>query len=334
MNPKITKLGGTASHVSVGKIAHGLMRMTWKTIPTPDEEAFEAIKAGVDTLPPDTKMVLNSGEFYGAGRSTTNLELLARFFDKYPDYADKTFLSVKGRIGASPENLRQSVDLINEKLRGTKRLDLYESARVDPKVPIEEAIRTLAGFIKEGKFDHIGMSECKADTLRRAHAVHAIAAVEIEVSPWSYEDETKKVIAIAKELDIAVVAYSPLGRGVFTGTINKPEDVLSNDILRNFTRFKEENLSHNLVLANALAQIARDKGVTPAQLSISWVSSLGQHVIPLPGSSQAQRTLENLAAANIQLSAEELKEIDRIMANHEVKGDRYYGNDQAVLLWG
>jgi len=192
MENKLTKLGGTASDVTVGKIAHGLMRMTWAKVHTPDQEAFEAIKAGVDTLPPGAKMILNSGEFYAMDGSTANIELLARFYEKYPEYATKTFLSVKGRLGSSPDNLRQSVDLINEKLRGTKKLDLYESARVDPNIPIEDAIRTLAGFVKEGKFDHIGLSECRAETLRRANAVHPIAAVEIEVSPWSYEDETKK----------------------------------------------------------------------------------------------------------------------------------------------
>ncbi|KIM87333.1 hypothetical protein PILCRDRAFT_3825 [Piloderma croceum F 1598] len=334
MNNKLTTLGGTASDVTVGKIAHGLMRMTWTAVPTPDEVAFEAIKAGVDTLPPDAKMILNSGEFYATDGSTANLDLLARFYEKYPDYAKKTFLSVKGKVGSSPENLRRSVDLINEKLRGTKKLDLYESARVDPSLPIEEAIQTLVVLKNEGKFGHIGMSESKAETLRRANAVHPIAAVEIEVSPWSYESETKKVIATAKELNIAVVAYSPLGQGIFAGTISKPEDLSADDYRRKFTRFKEENINHNLTIVNALSQLANKKGVTPAQLSISWVSSLGQHVIPLHGSSQCKRTLENLGASDIKLSAEELKEIHEILVNHEVKGDRYFGDDKAAMLWG
>jgi len=170
--------------------------------------------------------------------------------------------------------------------------------------------------------------------LRRANSVHPIAAVEIEVSPWSYEDETKKVIETAKALNVAVVAYSPLGRGVFTGTITKPEDISADSNLSRFTRFKPDNLRQNLTMVNALAQIALRKSITPAQLSISWVSSLGQHVIPLPGSSRAKRTIENLAAADVELSAEDLKEISEIMATHEVKGDRYFGNDKAILLWG
>jgi len=126
----------------------------------------------------------------------------------------------------------------------------------------------------------------------------------------------------------------PLGQGIFTGTISKPEDLSANDFRRRFTRFKEENINHNLPIAKALSQLASKKGATPAQLSISWVSSLGQHVIPLPGSSQCKRTLENLGASDIKLSAEELKEIHEILVNHEVKGDRYFGDDKAAMLWG
>jgi len=131
-----------------------------------------------------------------------------------------------------------------------------------------------------------------------------------------------------------VVAYSPLGRGIFAGTISKSEDLSADDHRRKLTRFKEENIHHNLTIVNALSQLASKKGVTPAQLSISWVSSLGQHVIPLPGSSQYKRTLENLGASDIKLSAEELTEIHEIQVNHEVKGDRYFGNDKAAMLWG
>ncbi|KZT11235.1 Aldo/keto reductase [Laetiporus sulphureus 93-53] len=190
---KTAMLGGTASNVKVAKVAHGLMRMTWSgTGLLPDEQCFEAIKAGVDALPPDVKMFLNSGEFYGPGESTANLELVSRFFEKYPD----------------PEDLRRSVDNINAALRGKKRMDLFQCARVDKNVPIENTIKTLVGLIEEGKFDHISMSECSAQSLRWAHAVHPISVVEIEISPWSYEEETKKVIATTKQLGIAVAGYS------------------------------------------------------------------------------------------------------------------------------
>jgi len=336
-----TKLGGTASDVVVGKVAHGLMMITKVS----DEEAFEAIKAGVDALPPGAKMVLNSGEFYAPDFSTANLKLLARFYDKYPDYAEKTFLSVKGGLvpsavpgpgvpSGSPENIRRSVDTINAALRGTKKLDLFQCARVDPSIPIEEQVKVMAELVKEGKFDHIGMSECKAETLRRGHAVHPIAIVEIEVSIWSYEEETKKVIAAAKELGIAVAGYSPVGRGFLTGSIQTLDDLPATDFRRRLTRFKEEYLKANKAIVEELKALAAKKGITPAQLAIAWVGSLGDHVIPLPGSSVKKRTLENLAAGDIVLTEADKAEIANITATHEVKGDRYFGNDAAAHLWG
>ncbi len=174
------------------------MKMTLRPTPVPDEEAFAAIKAGVDVLPPGAKLFLNSGrfalilpspeltcvssaEFYGQGFSTGNLELVARFFDKYPDYADRTFLSVKGGMlpgkivsDGSRENLRRSVDTILKALRGTKRLDLFQPARCDSNYEIEQYAESLNEMVKEGKFDHIGLSEVSAETVRRAHKVGAI----------------------------------------------------------------------------------------------------------------------------------------------------------------
>ncbi|KAL4250393.1 NADP-dependent oxidoreductase domain superfamily protein [Abortiporus biennis] len=339
----ITTLGGTASGIKVAKVAHGLMMMTWvRSQPVPDEEAFESIKAGVDALPPDVKMFVNSGEFYANDLGTANLELLARFFDKYPDYAERIFLSVKGgtlpqkiTFDASPQNLRRSVENINRALRGTKKLDLFESARVDPNVPVEEATKTLKGLLEEGLFEHIGLSECSAETLRRANTVHPIAVVEIEVSPWSYEEETKKVLATASELGIAVAAYSPLGRGFLTGAIRTLDDIPEGDHRRHFTRFKPENFKHNLEIVDEFIKVAKSKGVTPAQLCIAWVASLGDKVIPMPGSSHKSRTLENLGGGDIELSAQEKAEIERIINEYEVKGDRYAGQDRkTLLLWG
>ncbi|TBU65692.1 aldo/keto reductase [Dichomitus squalens] len=342
---KTAKLGGTATDVTVGKVAHGLMMMTWRDpkYPLPDEEAFEAIKAGVDSLPPGVKMFLNSGEFYGPDQSPANLELLARFYQKYPDYADKTFLSVKGGLAArqlvpdgSAENLRRSVTFINEKLGGIKKMDLFETARVPSNVPLEDVIKTLVELKDEGHFQHLGLSECSAATLRKAHAIHPVTAVEIEVSLWSYEEETKKVIEAAKELGVAVVGYSPLGRGFLTGSIKSLDDLPQNDMRRRMTRFQEENFKHNFALVDAVKAIAERKGITPGQLAIAWVASLGPHVIPLPGSSVKKRTLENIAAGEIELTTAELAEIDEILARTPIKGGRYFDSvDPKVLhLWG
>ncbi|KAF9004288.1 NADP-dependent oxidoreductase domain-containing protein [Cyathus striatus] len=337
---KITaQLGGTASSIAVGKIGHGLMFMTAAPTPVPDETCFESIKAGIDALPDGTKMLLNSSEFYGRNPLTANLELLARFFDKYPAYADKVFLSVKGAFNilqfkpdASPEGIRRSVDNVLAALRGTKKVDLFECARVDPNYPIEDTMHVLAQLVKEGKFDHVGMSECKAETIRKAHAVHPVALVEIEVSPWMYEKEGKDVIKTCKELGISVAAYSPLGQGVLSGKITKPDDLEPGDFRRHFQRFQEENLKHNIALADAIKAIANRKGCTAAQMCIAWVCSRGAHVIPIPGSSRKERTLENVAAGDISLTLDEVKEIDDIIDNFEVRGGRY--NSDTKLLWG
>ncbi|KAH9935963.1 aldo/keto reductase [Epithele typhae] len=345
MSPKTATIGSGASATTIGKIGHGLMMMTWRAEDRPlaDEDAFEAIKAGVDAMPAGVKMLLNSGHFYGPNLGPANLQLLARFYAKYPEYADRTFISVKGGLkpghmvpDSSAENLRAGVLDINVQLGGTKKMDLFECARVPPDVPLEDALATLIALKNEGHFQHIGMSECSAATLRKAHAITPISIVEIEVSLWSYEEETKKVIATAKELGIVVAAYSPLGRGFLTGTITSPADLSEKDMRRMLTRFQEAELAHNTALVDAAKALAARKGVTPAQLALAWVSSLGDHVVPIPGSSVKTRNLENLAAADITLTAAELTEIGQILASTPVQGGRYVDHlpAQVLNLWG
>jgi len=172
--------------------------------------------------------------------------------------------------------------------------------------------------------------------LRAHRAAPEVAAVELEVSPWSYTQEAKDVIATCAELGISVLAYSPLGRGFLTGQIKKPEDLEEGDFRRSLSRFQEENLKHNFAIVDALTEIATRKGITPAQLSIAWVSARGPHVVPLPGSSNAKRTLENIAGGNVELSDEDLSEIDRVLSSHAVKGGRYVDTvpDEKLHLWG
>ncbi|KAJ4475004.1 aldo/keto reductase [Lentinula aciculospora] len=333
------KLGGTASEISVGKVAHGLMTMTWTPNPVSDEQAFEAIKAGVDSLPAGVKMFLNSGEFYDNSWGPGNLKLLSRFFIKYPDYTEKTFLSVKGAMSASGpdgslQNLRRSVDNIQRELGSVKKLDLFEPARIDPKLTVETMMENLVILLKEHKFSHIGLSECNANTLRKAHSVYPITAVEIEVSPWAYEENQKAVIATATELNVSVLAYSPLGQGFLTGTIKSPVDLPDGDMRMKYDRFKEENFNTNLAIVEGLKAIATKKAITPAQLCIAWVASLGPTIIPLPGSSKASRTLENLHGGYVQLTQDELRAIKEVISAHPVAGERYYGAAVQMYLWG
>ncbi|KAF7344497.1 Aldo/keto reductase [Mycena sanguinolenta] len=326
---KTTRLSGTASDVFVGRVSHGLMMMG-RTPESTDEVCFAAIKAGVDRLPVGSKMILNSSEFYSNTWGPENLELLGRFYTKYPEYADRTFLSVKGARGAggkpdsSMENLRKSMITIERALGPHKKMDLYQPARIDPTMSIEDTMNNLVVLLKEGHFAHIGLSECSAKTLRRAHAVYPVTAAEIEVSLWAYELEVTKVIDTARELDISVLAYSPLGKGFIGGKFSSASELPAGDYRTRFARFKDDTLAHNMQLVSALPELAAKKRVTPAQLAIAWVAALGPHVIPLPGSSTASRTLENCEAGEIELSAEEMAAMNA-MAAGEVKGGRMTG---------
>ncbi|KAJ3735039.1 aldo/keto reductase [Lentinula guzmanii] len=313
------KLGGTASSISVGRVAvSSFIFSSWTPSPVSDQQAFEAIKAGVDALPDGVKMFLNSGEFYDNNWGTGNLKLLSRFFANYPAYAEKTFLSVKGGMSASGpdgslEGLRRSVDNIQDELGSIKKLDLFEPARIDPKLPVETTMKNLVTLLKEGKFSHIGLSECNANMLRKAHSIYPVTAAEIE--------NQKAVIATATELNISVLAYSPLGQGFLTGQIKSLADIPEDDMRAKYDRFKEENFNKNLAIVNRLKAIAMEKKVTAAQLCIAWVASLGPTMIPLPGSSKATRTLENLNAGDIQLTQEEKKAVEEVILVNQLRAN-------------
>ncbi|CAE6433340.1 unnamed protein product [Rhizoctonia solani] len=326
----------------ISKIGHGLMSMTLFAEPLSDEQTFASIKAGIDAAPPGAKVFLNSGEFYAFPPNiTANLELLNRFFTKYPEYADLTFLSVKGAMivnerGLTPDcskaGLERSINNIIEKLGPNKKVDLFQPARIDPNVSIEETMTTLNKYVESGKIGSIGLSECTAATLIRAGKVGKVAAVEIEVSPWAYEEETRKVIAAARELGTVVAAYSPLGSGFLTGNI-KPTELSKQDYRNHLPRFQGEAAKKNMSLVKALKEVAERKNITPAQLCLAWVSSLGPHVVPIPGSTRAERTLENVAAASIVLTEQDHTDINRAIELNPVSGDRYdEGNMKYV--WG
>lgn len=224
--------------------------------------------------------MLNTGEFYGnAPHGHANLELFSRFFEAEPELSKKAFISVKGglkdmKADSSPENLRASVENINAILKHRK-MDLFESARQDPSIPIEQTIGVLKGLIEEGHFKYIGLSEASAATIRRAHAVHPITCVEMEYSFWSVEIEHNDVFKTCKELGIILIAYSPLGKGFLTGALKSRDDIPENDMRRHFDRFSEENFPKNLEIVKRLQVVADRKKCSLVQLAISWVVANG-----------------------------------------------------------
>ncbi|KAF8190436.1 NADP-dependent oxidoreductase domain-containing protein [Mycena galopus ATCC 62051] len=290
---------------------------------------------------PGRQDVLNSGEFYSNTWGPENLDLLNRFFTKYPDYADRTFLSVKGAmVGLVPtaraiENLRKSVLNIQTHLGPHKKMDLYQPARIDKTRPIEDAMRNLVVLLKEGYFAHIGLSECSAETLRRANAVYPVTAAEIEVSLWVYEPETKKVIETARELGISVLAYSPIGKGFLGGKFTSAAELPEGDYRSRYTRFKADTLAHNLSLVSALPELAAKKGVTTgaARDRMGLRRSAHMSFRSLGLRATASRTLENCAAGDIELSAEEMA-VMCAMAEAEVKGSRMAGGLRRGIFGG
>src|SRR6201996_4539984 len=209
---------------------------------------------------------------------------------------------------------------------GVDCIDLYYSHRVDPTVPIEETVGAMAELVRLGEVRHLGLSEVSAATLRRAHAIHPIAAVQTEYSLWSREPEDE-LLPVLHELGIALVAYSPLGRGFLAGRIRKLDDLATNDWRRNNPRFQGENFAKNVAVADRVQELAREKGCTPAQLALAWILNRPD-VIPIPGTSSQDRLIENAGAADLHLSEREIARIEEAVPRDAAAGERY---DPAML---
>lgn len=229
---------------------------------------------------------------------------------------DGTFLGVNGR----PEYVRQACDASLTRLR-VETIDLYYQHRVDPETPIEETVGAMAELVSEGKVRSLGLSEAAPDTIRRAHAVHPIAALQTEYSLWSREPEDE-LLGLCAELGITFVAYSPLGRGFLTGAIQRVEDLDPADWRRNNPRFSPENIEANLRLVDAVRDIAEQKGCTPAQLALAWVLS-HEGVVPIPGTRRIERLEENIAASEIVITPEEQARLDAALPAGAAAGQRY-----------
>ena len=225
-------------------------------------------------------------------------------------------------INGGPDYVRSACDASLKRLN-IDHIDLYYQHRVDKKVPVEETWGALKALVESGKVRHLGISEAAPETIRRAHAVHPISAVQSEWSLWSRDVEENGVLSTVRELGIGFVAYSPLGRGFLSGQIRSIDDLDANDVRRGHPRFQGENFAKNLELLERVKEIANRKSITPSQLALAWVLAQGRDVVPIPGTKRIKYLDENIAALDVELSAEDLGLIDSAAPMGSTAGDRY-----------
>jgi aryl-alcohol dehydrogenase-like predicted oxidoreductase len=253
--------------------------------------------------------------------------VIATKFARRMDDASPGDMSTLGPLDGSPDHVRKSIDGSLERL-GTDHVDLYYQHRVDPNVPIEETVGAMAELVEEGKVRHIGLSEAAPETIRRAHAVHPITAVQTEFSLWTRFAEAE-VIPTCRELGIGFVPYSPLGRGFLSGRFTSPDELDEGDFRRNGPRFTGDNLEANQALAAKVKEIAAELGVTPAQLAIAWVLAQGEDLVPIPGTKRTTYLEENAAAVDVELTDRDLERINSELP--EAAGDRYDETGMAAV---
>jgi aryl-alcohol dehydrogenase-like predicted oxidoreductase len=271
--------------------------------------------------------LLDTSDAYGPH---TNEELVGRAIaDRRDSVVLATKFGIAERDADGHARIRGDAAYVKSAAEGSlKRLgvdhvDLYYQHRVDKSVPIEETVGAMAALVEQGKVRHLGLSEASADNIRRAHAVHPIAAVQFEWSLWSREIE-EEIVPTARELGIGIVAYSPLGRGFLTGRIRSTDDLAPGDFRRIAQpRFAEENLAKNQALIDSLRAVAAEHDVTPGQIALAWVQHRGDDVVPIPGTKRRKYLEENYAAASLELTAEQLAAIEAAVPADAVAGDRY-----------
>ena len=268
---------------------------------------------------------LDTSDIYGNGK---NEELVGRAIKGIRD--DFVLATKFGNIRTSdgkpdvigrPEYVVQACEASLKRL-GVEVIDLYYQHRIDPKVPVEETIGAMSRLVEQGKVRFLGISEAAPDTLRRAHATHPIAALQSEYSLWSRDDEAD-LLPLCAELGIGYVAYSPLGRGIFTGDIKNTNSLAESDRRRAHPRFQGDNLEHNLALVQPVLDLAEAKGVTASSIALAWVLARGEHIVAIPGTRKSGHLENNAAATDIELTADEISSLDSVLAPGAAAGTRY-----------
>jgi aryl-alcohol dehydrogenase-like predicted oxidoreductase len=296
--------------LEVGRIGLGAMGMStaYSASEQDDEQSVRTIHRALDL----GVTLLDTAEVYGP---YTNEELVGRAIK---DRRDEVVLATKygmishsgagrGTLDSSPANVRTAVEGSLRRL-GTDHIDLLYQHRVDPRTPIEETIGAAAELVAAGKVRYLGLSEAWVSTIRRAHAVHPITALQSEYSLWT-RDQEEQVLPLLRELGIGLVAYSPLGRGFLTGAIRSLDDLDADDFRRTNPRFTGENFQRNLDLADEVGALAREIGATPAQVALAWLLAQGEDVVPIPGTKKVSRLEENVAADAVELTPDQLKRL-------------------------
>jgi aryl-alcohol dehydrogenase-like predicted oxidoreductase len=300
----------------------GCMGMSFAYGPADESESLATIARALDL----GVTFFDTAEVYGPH---TNERLLGRALGPV---RDRVVIASKFgfRIGesgppygldSSPANVRRACEGSLERL-GTDHIDLYYQHRVDPAVPIEETVGAMAELVREGKVRFLGLSEASPETLRRAHAVHPISALQSEYSLWTRDPE-EGALSLCRELGIGFVAYSPLGRGFLTGAIESPAALGEKDFRRNHPRFSAENFEKNRALVEHVRALAAEKGCTPAQLALAWVMARGRDIVPIPGTKRRRWLEENAGAAAVTFSAGDLAKLDAALPKGAAAGARY-----------
>ncbi|MGH7994921.1 MAG: aldo/keto reductase [Opitutaceae bacterium] len=278
--------------------------------------------------------LIDTADVYGVGR---NEELVGRALRGRRDLVvlATKFGNVRGPNGewlgvnGSPKYVRSACEASLKRL-GVDTIDLYYQHRVDPNTPIEETVSAMAELVKEGKVRHLGLSEAAPKTLRRACAVHPIAALQTEYSLWTRDPE-REILAACRELGVGFVAYSPLGRGFLTGRFKSEADLPSDDVRHRYPRFSGDNFERNLGLVRTLEALAQEKACTPAQAAIAWVLARGPQVVPIPGTKRARYVEENIGALSVHLTPEDLERLDQAFPMGAAVGERYHPQSMQTI---